>query len=205
MSTHLSRHFAERRLTRGLKPGQLARLAGCANVQKNGGRIRAFELSGRIGRELFERVARALEIDRATIERLVEQDRREFFEEWLAWVNVPIQPYLVIRLIPAVYSKRAVPSRITSLDEAEAWASSVAVECRRRCCLVWSRKLSSWFDEIGELSMRTEAAPDEPNTPWMMLKGKGQPFLLDDNLRSPASAGWPGRRGVEAGSGDPPG
>ena len=92
MSTHLSRYFQQQRLGRGLKPGQLARLAACVNVQKNGSRIRTFELSGTIGQELFERIAAALEIDAGTIERLVKQDRKEFFEEWLAWVNEPIQP-----------------------------------------------------------------------------------------------------------------
>ena len=53
MSTNLSRYFQQKRLDRGLKPGELARLAGCGNVQKNGSRIRSFELSGSIGQELF--------------------------------------------------------------------------------------------------------------------------------------------------------
>ena len=83
MSTNLSRYFQQKRLDRGLKPGQLAGLAGCVNVQKNGGRIRAFELSGNIGQELFEKIAAVLGIDAGTIERLVEQDRREFYQAWL--------------------------------------------------------------------------------------------------------------------------
>lgn len=200
MSTHLSRHFAERRLARGLKPGELARLAGCGNVPKNGGRIRAFEMTGRISPDLFERLARALEVERSTIERLAEQDRREFFAEWLAWANEPIQPYLVIRLIPAVYSRRPMPPEIMSLEAAEEWASSVAAGCRRRCCLVWTRRLSSWFDETGELSMRTEATPGEPNTPWMMTRGKGEPYLVDHRLRPTADVEWP----VLPGPGAPP-
>jgi hypothetical protein len=84
MSTNLSRYFQQKRLDRDLKPGQLARLAGCLNVPKNGSRIRSFELSGRISQELFEKIAAVLEIDPATIEQLVEQDRREFFQAWLA-------------------------------------------------------------------------------------------------------------------------
>ena len=89
MSTHLSRYFQQKRLEKGLKPGQLARLAGCVNVPKNGGRIRSFELSGHIGQELFDKLAAVLEIDASTIERFVEQDRKEFFEAWLAWVSEP--------------------------------------------------------------------------------------------------------------------
>lgn len=183
MSTHLSRYFAERRREAGRKPGELARLAGCGNVEKNGGRIRTFELTGRISRELFERLARILEIDGPTIERLVEQDRQEFFARWLAWVNEPIKPYLVIRLIPGIYSRRGVPTEITTLEEAETWASSVAAGCSRHCSLVWTRRISSWFDGNGVLLERTEAVPGEPNTPWMSVQGKGRPFLLGDGLR----------------------
>lgn len=49
-STHLSRLFEKRRRARNLKPGQLARLAGCGNVPKSGARIRTFELSGNVTR-----------------------------------------------------------------------------------------------------------------------------------------------------------
>jgi hypothetical protein len=191
MSTRLSRYFEQKRLDRGLKPGQLARLAGCANVPKNGSRIRSFELSGNIGQELFEKITAALEIDAGTIEQLVEQDRKEFFEAWLAWVNEPIKPYLVIRLIAAIYSSRPVPREITTMEEAERWASTVAGEIKKRCCLVWSRKISCWFREDGTLSHRSEAVPGEPNTPWMQIGGKGPAFLFGDDLGSVSMVDWP--------------
>src|SRR5215471_1669473 len=165
ISTNLSRYFQQKRLDRGLKPGQLARLAGCVNVQKNGSRIRSFELSGSIGQELFEKIAAALEIECGTIEQLVEQDRREFYQAWLEWVNQPITPYLVIRVIAAIYSSRAVPPAITTMEEAERWASAGAREIQQRCCLVWSRRISCWFNEDGTLTKMTEAVPGEPNTP----------------------------------------
>jgi hypothetical protein len=135
LSTNLSRYFQQQRLGRGLKPGQLARLAGCVNVQKNGGRIRTFELGGYIGRELFEKIAAALGIDAGTVARLVAQDRRELYQDWLAWVNEPIRPYLVIRVMAAVYSSRPVPPALTT-EEAEGWAGAVAGEIKRRCYLV---------------------------------------------------------------------
>jgi hypothetical protein len=142
MSTNLSRYFQQKRLDRGLMPGHLARLAGCVNVPKNGSRIRQFELTGSIGREISEKVSAVLEIDPATIEQLIEQDRREFFQAWLAWVSEPIKPYLVIRLMAAIYSSRALPPEITTLEEAEKWASGIAGEMKKRCCLVWSRRIS---------------------------------------------------------------
>jgi hypothetical protein len=169
----------------------LARLAGCANVQKNGSRIRTFELSGNIGQELFEKIAAILEIDAATIERLVEQDRREFYQEWLQWVNEPIKPYLVIRLMAAIYSSRAVPPEITTLEEAEKWASAIAGEIKKQCCLVWSRRISCWLNEEGKLTHRTKAVPGEPNTPWIKIGGKGPAFLFGDDLGTVSMVDWP--------------
>lgn len=176
---------------RGLKPKQLARLAGCVNVPKNGSRIRSFELSGNIGQELFEKVAAALEIDAGTIEQLVEQDRREFYEAWLAWANEPIKPYLVIRLIAAVYSSRSVPPEITTMEEAEKWGSAIAEEIKKQCCLVWSRRISPWFSEDGTLTQRTEGVPDEPNTPWIKIGGRGPAFVFGDDLASVRRVDWP--------------
>ena len=191
MSTNLSRYFQQKRLDRGLKPGQVARLAGCVNVPKNGSRIRSFELSGSIGQELFEKIAAALEIDAGTIEQLVEQDRTEFYQAWLEWVNEPIQPYLVIRLMAAIYSSRAVPPEITTMEEAETWASAVAGEIKKRCCLVWNRRISCWFSEDGTLTKRTEAVPGEPNTPWIKIGGKGPAFVFGDDLGTVSLLDWP--------------
>src|SRR5262249_38928315 len=191
MSSNLSRYFQQQRLDRGLKPGQLARLAGCTNVQKNGSRIRCFELSGSIGQELFEKIAAALEIAAGTIEQLVEQDRKEFYQAWLDGVNEPIQPYLVIRVMAAIYSSRAVPPEITTMEEAETWASAVAGEIKKRCCLVWSRRISCRFSEDGTLTKRTRARPGEPNTPWIKVGGKGPAFLFGDDLGTVRKLDWP--------------
>ncbi len=181
-STNLSRHFEQARLSRNLKPSELAHLAGCKNVLKNGNRIRQFEMTGDISQELFDKLAAVLEIDAATIEQLVEQDRREFFENWLAWVQEPIQPYLVVRLMAAIYSRLAVPCEITTMTEAEAWASAVAAERKMKACLVWSRRISVWFAEDGAAYSRTESAPGEWNEPWM--RAGGTKFLFGEGLRT---------------------
>jgi transcriptional regulator with XRE-family HTH domain len=182
MSSHLSRHFEQARLARNLKPSELARLAGCVNIHKNASKIRQFELTGNISPELFAKIAAVLEIDAATIEKLVKQDRRGFFEKWMTWANEPIQPYLVERLIAAVYRRVPVPSEITTMVEAESWAAAVALERRRKCCLVWSRRISVWIAEDGTVYSRTEAAPGEPNMPWMKVGGKK--VLFGEGLRT---------------------
>lgn len=197
MSTNLSRYFATQRLATGLKPGQLALLAGCDNLQTNGNRIRTFEMNGEISRELFERLATALNIDVATIERLVEQDRREFFDGWLKWVSEPVEPFLLIRLMGAIYTRQDLPIGITTMDDAESWASSVAAKEKLKCSLVWSRRISSWFDSNGQMLMRTEAAPGVPNIPWIKVGGHGRPFVFRDELRTTNTIEWPTKKGKQ--------
>ena len=106
-------------------------------------------------------------------------------------MNQPITPYLVIRVMAAIYSSRALPAEITTREEAEKWASAVAREIEKRCCLVWSRRLSCWFSEDGTLTKRTEAVPGEPNTPWIKIGGKWPAFLFGDNLGTVSLADWP--------------
>lgn len=194
MSTHLSRHFEKKRLALDFKPSELARITGCTNILKNGNRIRQFEITGTISRELLQEIAAALEVDPATIERLVELDRREIFEQWLQWANEPIQPYVVIRLIPAVYSNRPVPPEMATMEEAESWASSIAKEIRKCCCLVWNRRISCWFNEDGSLGERIEAVPNDPNVPWMRIGGKH--FTFGHDLSSVSPVDWPKKLGV---------
>jgi hypothetical protein len=189
ISTHLSNFFEQQRISKSLKPGQLAHLIGCSNISKNGSRIRVFEQTGSISKVLFEKLTRYFEIDTEVIEQLVELDRRDFFGKWLAWAKQPIQPYLVVRLMAAVYSRRELPIDIETIEEAEDWPASVARETRLRCCIVWSRRLSVWLDETGTISCRTEAAPGEPNTPWMGRPGKN--FVLNEDMSSRTSVDWP--------------
>jgi len=189
MSTHLSRFFEKHRISKSLKPGQVASLIGYTNISKGGSRIRSFEQTGSISRELFEKLAAFFEIDNGIIEQLVEEDRREFFHKWLAWVNEPIQPHLVVRLIAAVYSRRDMGPDIGTIEEAEVWAASVARESRLKCCLVWSRRLSIWFDETGSIVGRTEAVPGEVNVPWMRISG-GKQFVLEDAPPSVKPVEW---------------
>lgn len=182
MATHLSRHFEERRLAKNLKPGQLAALVGYKNIPKGSNRIRAFEIAGKISTSLFEKLVSVLEIDRATIEKLATLDHREFIDDWLKWVNEPITPSLSIRLMPAFYSRRSLPPDITTMEQAEEWAASIAKETGKLCCLVWSRRISFWFDNDGVFG--SEAVPGEPNCPWLKLGKSGKPFVFGDSLSS---------------------
>ena len=84
--------------------------------------------------------------------------------------------------IAAVYSHRDLAPDIGTIEEAEDWTASVAKESKMKCCLVWNRKLSIWFDETGSIVGRTEAAPGEVNVPWMRIGGRE--FIFGDDLQS---------------------
>jgi transcriptional regulator with XRE-family HTH domain len=183
MPNHLAHHFQEARLARGFSLGQVARLAGYQNVSKGCNRIHHFERSGSIDRELLRKLATVLEINEATIKELAERDQRAFLDDWNRWVNEPIQPFLVLKMIPAVYSRRTVPDDLRTIEDAEAWASSVAAANRQKCCLVWSRRISCWFTEDGSLSHRSEAVPGELNMPLMQMPASKGRFLFGESPR----------------------
>jgi transcriptional regulator with XRE-family HTH domain len=174
VSNHLGAYFREQRLQQGLTLGDLAQRAGYSNVSKGCNKIGRFELEGTITEELLVRLAEALHIDFATVERLVDQDR----QEWEKWASEPVPMQLVARILPAVYSQVPLPADVTTQEQAEAFAREFAKQHGWRCCLVVSRRLSVWIGKGGEIEARTEARPGEPDSPGMTLRGSRRPFLF---------------------------
>jgi hypothetical protein len=172
-------HFisAERK-RRGMTRGHLARVVGYRNVNKGIRRITCLEQTGTAIPGLLVNVAEALGLDRADVERLAYEDRQERLRAWEAWASEPVSMCLVIRLMAAVYVRKGLPAEVTTTEEAEAWACNFARQHRCRACLVLSRRWSVWIDATGQVEARTEARPDEPNAPFMEVKGRR--FLLED-------------------------
>ncbi|KKK98611.1 hypothetical protein LCGC14_2641000, partial [marine sediment metagenome] len=86
-------------------------------------------------------------------------------------------PYVVLRLIAAVYSHVDLPEGISSQIEAEEFAAGLAKEHRLRTCLVWSRRLSIYFKADGRLDGVMEAAPAQ------VMKIGGKECLLKIDAR----------------------
>ncbi|MGD0900756.1 MAG: hypothetical protein ABR915_23230, partial [Thermoguttaceae bacterium] len=114
MATNLSTYFRQRRLQLGLRHGDLARLMGYKSVIGAANKIVIFEERGDILADLFEKLAAVLGIDEATVQQLVEEDRREFIRRWNEWANEPIEPHLVFRAIPGVFFEQEMPPSLTS-------------------------------------------------------------------------------------------
>jgi transcriptional regulator with XRE-family HTH domain len=130
VTNHLGGYFKERRGKRGLGLGQLARLLGYRNVSKGSNRIARFERGGAVTEDLLLRLAEALGIDLATVEGLLEEDRQERLREWEAWVNEPVPMRLIVRYMPAVYGRVALPEGVTTPEQAEWYACAYGPPAR---------------------------------------------------------------------------
>jgi hypothetical protein len=139
-------------------------IVGAAN------KIVRFEQTGDIHFRFFRQLAAVLGVDKATIKRLVEKDRREFTQRWSEWANKSIKPHLIAEIVPGYYMVHRFPEGITTPDAMEEYAAGLAQELRQKIWLVFSRKLAIYFDEGGHKRAVQEAAPGQPTQPYRLLQ-----------------------------------
>jgi transcriptional regulator with XRE-family HTH domain len=166
--SHLGEYFRERRVERNLTLGQLARLLGYQNLSKGSNRISSFEAGGKVHPDLLGKLAGILEITPDEVRRLATEDYRD----WLAWADVPIRPYLVLRHMACVYQRIELPDDALDSEVAQQFATDLARERKRMVCLVLSRRLSIGFDSTGTAYSRMEATPDMPCEPYLVIGGR---------------------------------
>ncbi len=196
-SSHLARHLSALRQQRDLKPGQLAGRLGASNLAKVGSLIRGFELGEPISDHWLQRLITELQPDPADLRRCLEQDQAEALEQlerervaWEAWADEPIEPFLMIRYMPAVYGVREVPKafctpresandREWARERAEDWAAAELRRFRAKGFLNWSRRECTWFDQYGVNPDRRQVTFESRATgAWMQVSGSQQRFLL---------------------------
>ncbi|MGA2067830.1 MAG: hypothetical protein ABSG86_22875 [Thermoguttaceae bacterium] len=170
MSTNLSNHFRQQRIVVGLRPGQVARLLGYRSVVGAANKIIRFEQTGDVDSWLFQKLAAVLFVDKATIKRLMEKDRRELVHRWNQWASQSIKPHIIAEILPGHYMVHYFPENVTTPDQMEKHASQVASDLHQRMWLVFSRKLSVYFDAGGHKRAVQEAAPGEATEPFRLLQ-----------------------------------
>jgi hypothetical protein len=170
--SHLGDAFKTRRLERKLTTGQLARLVGYRNLGRGSNRIQRFEGGGKIAADLLGKLATVLEIHADDVRRYAAAD----YKDWCDWANEPIRPYLVLRLMAAIYQPLELPDDALTPEAAEAYAARLARERKLMVCLVLSRRLSVYFDGSGQVQGRMEASPDVPCEPFAVIGGKRVQF-----------------------------
>ena len=175
MRTNLSRFFRQRRIEQGLRFPQAARRCGYRNITKGCNRIQQFENYGDIHDKLLENLATALDISNDDIRRCIAADKAE----WEQWADEPVEPYLVVRLMAAIYSSKSIPAELHSDREAmKRFASDFARGNRHfRVCLVLCRRFRVWFDRDGSKEGETEDIFEQSSLPYMRLAGRK--FLLN--------------------------
>ena len=177
MATNLSAHFRTERQRLGLRLTDVARLIGCGNVVRAAKKLFRFEERGDISFALFTKLADALNIDQATIQRLMVEDRRDLVRRWNQWANQPINPHLIVRLAPWFFMGHCLPDAEATPEEMERYASDLAQRTGNRVWLILNRRLSVAFDDDGTKRTVSEATPFEPSEPYSRLRGLKRKFL----------------------------
>ena len=155
MTTHLARYFHVRRLEKGLRLGQVARMLGYRNLTKGSRLVQNFERTGKIDIRLLEKLAAALEIDGKTQSRLVYED----YKEWFAGRDRSVAPYLLRKMFRGTGEPIPVPEEMRTVEEMEGYAAEVARRCGMETCLILSERITIWFFADGSLKEVVEAVP----------------------------------------------
>jgi len=149
---HTGRLIATTRKKRRLTPQRLARELGWRNLEKGARKILALERAEATDDELLERIVTFLDISpeaRAEAERLDA-------ERLLQILATPVEPEMLMRLMPAVYKRVAIPPETRSEESLVALARENARQCKRNVWLQLPNRVTLWLDETGEIYHRSE-------------------------------------------------
>jgi len=176
MSIQLGIHFESKRISAGLKPGQLATLAGWPDPGTTGGRICAFEKTGHASEKLIQSLAVVLGIDLETIIGL--QRSRIGFHFQSIRIAAGLKPGELAALIGRCnvsvagnhirqFEKtgnapdRLINSIATALGIDQATVTSLESDARKSARAAWDR----WHDEPSEIVMQVRMMP----TVWVQV------------------------------------
>ena len=178
--THVSRYCESLRVNQGLKPSKLASSIGARNISKAGSLIRQFELTGDISFYWFQKLVDFLNPEKDELQRYIKLDQNIQLTEFNKWASQTIDPYLIIRYMPAVYATKKVPAAFkSSRKEAEEWCSRELRSYRAKGYLNWTRIDQTFFERGGLNPRRFEASfEDPPSSSWMKVAGSSKKFIF---------------------------
>jgi len=157
------------RVARGLSTGKLAALMGYRNLGKGARRVNSLEAGEEILPGVLSGAIKVLELDPAIVRNLIEQDRQDYIAGWNEWADEPIRPYVITKLMPGVYSRKTVPEGMVDLEEVVEWMTGIATARFCRTWLVWTRRVTYWFDAGVVWSQVSENTPFKDCIPYMTL------------------------------------
>ena len=167
VESQLGKLFRDARKSKSLRTGRLAGMAGRKNLAKGAGWIQSLEAGGWIQVDFLYRLADVLDIDRQKIDELIAADHRLYCEEWTAWANQPVRPYVVVCGMPAVYSPVRLPEHVQTIVEARDFTVAICRRWKHRACLVANRQFTIWFAADGTVETVTEVVPCKAAPPYI--------------------------------------
>ena len=191
--THVSRYLASLSLDRELKPSQLASIMQARNISKIGSLIRQFELTGEISPYWFKKLINELNPQKDVLQKCITEDhevhRKQIEEQkkkWNQWADTPIDPYLTIRYISALYVTKSIPKAFTSSrEDAELWCSKELKNLGAKGYLNWTRREQTFFEKGGSNLWRCSATFEEPPvSAWIKVSGSSMKFIFKEELTS---------------------
>jgi len=141
--SHIGNLFIDARKEAGLRSKDVVLLAGYTKISKGMRHLQSLE-DGRSlipNWHLVDKFAVALDITEADIQAALALDWEE--------LNRPIMPYLIERLMPAVYRRHELPENCTEWEAREI-GSEKSIESGRSFCLVLSRVRTVYFYPSGK-------------------------------------------------------
>ncbi len=123
--------------------------------------------------ELVGKLIHALNIPLEEVQDAVEKD----LADWNKWADEPIPMQMIVRLIGPFCMIHHIPEKISTREEAIAYAQNYAKTKHLRVCLVLSRRESAWISADGHTFI-SQAQPGGINVPYGSFGGTKK-FLLD--------------------------
>ena len=170
MTTKLSGYIKQERVNQGLNFGELAKLMGYKNISRGMRRAIDLEREGVVHPEVLEKIIKALELDRNIIDRYIKEDNEQKRREFEEWLSEPIQPYYILRIIPAIYQSYDLPGNFSTEEEAAEYVAGIAKEKQKKALLCLSRREKISINEKGEIMGKIKTTIENAHYPYTRIK-----------------------------------
>ncbi|MCK6440810.1 MAG: hypothetical protein L6Q71_11510 [Planctomycetes bacterium] len=161
MGKHLGSYIEQERIRQGLRRSELATHAGWRST-KGCRKITALERGEEVDEAALRRLVPVLNLNPSVIEMLLERDRQDLLAE-IKRQEVGFQPYMLIRLLAAVFMRVEIPVDVER-DEfhLREFARAHAEHIRRQVCLAVGPVRCVWISPDDPNEWVEDATPPRP-------------------------------------------
>ena len=176
VTNYLGDWFRNNRGWHGWSLAEVARRLGYSNISKCCRKVLAVERDGVADSDFLRRLPGVLEISEGVVVYLTRQDRLAYLRAWEVWANQPTPIRVVLRAVPGFMVEMAMPSEVTTPEQAVAFGQAVAVRHHAKVFVTLSRRESVGITEAGTINGTFHTRPDADPCP--LLSVRRQRFLF---------------------------